>query len=640
MKIIINSNRLILKRFASRMTHKIFFQSIKILWIFIACFNVVPSFAEIPDAVLVNQQTNLTVKNNKLYTTRSYELRINNRLGEKYTEISIPYSKMIKVSKIEGYITDKDGLIIKKLKSADIVARSTMADFSFYEDNFVKEFTLIHNVYPYTLNYSYQLQEDEFLGIDNWSPVIDIDIPVLKAVLTLDVPLDYKVSFSSHLIDSIKTDTIDTRVKYRWMASYSKLYEKEIFSPEERTYFPEVDIVPQKFKYDQEGSFATWKTYGDWEYHLMEGLNYLPVDEQDKISSLITGIKDDKEKVRILYHYMQDATRYINISVKTGGMKPYPASYVANNKYGDCKALSNYFRSVLSFIGIKSFYSDVQADRQIKKTDLTFPSQQFNHIIVCVPLPKDTLWLDCTSDGPFNYLGTYTQNRYAFLIEKENSHFKKTPVLSTNDVLESRTIHIHSESENDIAADFHTVSKGESFDLLSGLSNSVSDSRKSQYIRNNIIATGFDLKDYQLIPSNRDSTFITLNYTAKGNKYYKKYGNEILIPLLPFSIPAFKDPKNRKNPVQLNYPVNKQDSIVYEIPDGYHVSGMPKEQTIQSLYGNYSIHCQQHMNSVVVFKSFILNAGAYPLSQYKDFYAFVKKAYDIENYSYIVTTNK
>ena len=622
------------------MTHKSLLRTFKILWIFVACFNVIPSFAEIPDAVLVNQQTCLSVRNNKLYITRSYELRINNRLGEKYTEISIPYSKMNKVSKIEGYIKDENGVIIKKLKSGDIIERSTMQDFSFYEDNFVKEFSLIHNIYPYTLCYSYQLQEDEFYCIDEWMPVINSDIPTLKASLTLDVPTDYKISFSSHLIDSVKMDTLETRIKYSWMTSYSKQYEPEIFSPEKSMNFPEVDIVPVKFKYDQEGSFASWEKYGNWEYRLMDGLNILPEDEQRTISSLITGIKDDKEKVRILYHYMQDATRYINISVKTGGMKPYPASYVAINKYGDCKALSNYFRSVLSFVGIKSFYSDVQADRQIKKTDLTFPSQQFNHIIVYVPLPKDTLWLDCTSDGPFNYLGTFTQNRLAFLIDKDDSHFKKTPALSTNDVLESRTIHIHSESENDITADFHTVSKGESYDLLSGLSSSVSDSRRSQYIRNNIIASGFDLKDYQLIPSNRDSTFITLNYTAKGNKFYKKYGNEILIPLLPFSIPAFKDPKNRKNPVQLNYPVFKQDSIVYEIPVGYNVSGMPKEQTIHSVFGNYSIHCHQYQNSVVVFKSFILNAGEYPLSQYKDFYGFVKKAYDSENYSYIVTTNK
>jgi len=615
------------------MTLKIF----KKLWIFIACFIIVPSFAEIPDAELVNQQTVLSVKNNKLYSTCSYELRINNRLGEKYAEISIPYSKMNKISRIEGYIKDKDGIVIKKLKSGDIVERSTMADFSFYEDNFVKEFTLIHNVYPYTIYYSYQMQKDEFFVIEEWIPVINSDIPTLKSRLSLDIPLDYKISFSLNHIDSTKTDTIESRIKYRWMASYSKQYEPEIFTPEKSSNYPKVSIVALKFKYDQEGSFASWKSYGNWEYRLMEGLSYLPEEEQVIIRSLLVGVNDDKEKVRILYHYMQDATRYINISIKTGGMKPYPASYVAKNKYGDCKALSNYFRSVLNSIGINSFYTDIQAGQKIEKTDLTFPSQQFNHIILCVPFPKDTLWLDCTSDGPFNYLGTFTQNRYAFLIEKENSHFEQTPALSTKDVLESRTIHIHSESENNIIAGFNTVSRGETFELLKELSSSVSDSRKSQYIRNNIIESGLDLIDYQLLPSNRDSTFITLNYTAKADKLFKKYGSELLIPLIPFRIPVFKEPKDRKNPVQLNFPINKQDSIIYEIPAGYQISGMPKDLLINSEFGNYTISYQQKKNLVVVFKSFILKAGDYTLSQYKDFYAFVKKIYDSENYSYIIT---
>ncbi|MDP4239409.1 MAG: DUF3857 domain-containing protein [Bacteroidota bacterium] len=619
------------------MTCKTIFSSLNIIWIVVACLNAIPAVADVPDAILLHHQTDLFVKNNKLYISRSYELKINNRRGDQYAAISIPYSKMNKVSKIEAFIKDKEGITVKRLKSGDIKERSSISDFSFYEDNFVKEFTMIHNVYPYTLCYSYQEQEDAFFYLEHWSPVIDNDVPTLNAILTLDVPLDYKIAHSSHLVDSSTVDTVGMRVKYCWKASYGDQLESEIHSPHKSIYVPGVVIVPNKFKFDQEGSFASWKTYGNWLYRLLDGLSDLPEDEKQHIRSLISNVKEDKEKIRILYHYLQDATRYIYIGIETGGMKPYPASYVAVNKYGDCKALTNYFKSVLSYIGIPSFYTNVQAGDLIKKIDEQFPSMQFNHVILCVPLQHDTVWLDCTSHGPFNYLGTFTQNRRVLLIDKENSQFKKTPALSKKDVLDSRTIQVNCEKENDIIANFHNTYKGESFEILSDLNRSVNDTRKSEIIRKYVIESGIELVDFNLIPSHRDSAFIRLNYTGKANKLFKKYGNELLISLVPFSIPAFKDPKNRKYPVQLDYPVNKLDTIRYQIPLGYQLSVLPKNQTVSSDFGNYSIRFVQNNMEIEVIKNFVLNAGEYTLAQYGDFYKFVKTVYDIENNSYIIT---
>jgi hypothetical protein len=619
------------------MTNKRISQKLKTIWIIIVCFNIIPSYAEISDAILVNQQTDLLIRNCRLYISRSYELKVNNRQGEEYAEISIPYSKLSKVSKIEAYIKDKDGIVVKKLKSGDIKERSSISEGSFYEDDFVKEFTLIHNIYPYTIFYSYQVQEESFLYLDSWSPCFYKNIPTLNAVLTLDVPNDYKIKYTSQLVDSMRVDTAESRIKYTWVASYTHQLGTEIYAPDQSVFLPRVDIVPEKFKFDQEGSQNSWGSYGNWMSRLLIGLNDLPNDEKQHVNLLIDNAKSDKEKIKILYHYLQDATRYINISILTGGMKPYPASYVAINKYGDCKALSNYFQSILSYIGIPSFYTHVKSGKLIKKVNQSFPSMQFDHIILCVPLSKDTIWLDCTSDGPYNYLGIFTQNRYAFIIDKVNSHFTRTPVLSKEEVLDSRAIHIHSVDGNDLEANFHTISRGESFEALSGLTRLTTESKKSQIIHKYLIESGFEMVNFNLIPAHRDSTFITLDYIAKTNNLFKKYGNELLIPLIPFSIPAFKDPKNRKYPVQLDYPIYNVDTIDYLIPVGYQLSSLPKDQSVNSIYGKYTLKFLSINNGIEVVKSFILNSGDYPLTEYKDFYKYVRTVYDIENKSYIVT---
>ena len=619
------------------MIHKLRLAKITIVWLIVVCVNIEPISAIVSDAVFLNQETNLVVKNSKLYISRRYELQINNRQGEEYAAITIPYSKMCRLSKIEAYIKDNNGIIIKKLKSGDIKERSAVTDGTFYDDNFVKEFTLIHNKYPYTIFYSYQLQEDAFFQLGYWSPCMAFDVPTLNATLTVEVPKDYKIAYTTRLVDSMKVDTAEAGIRYTWKASYLNQIETEKYAPDKSEFVPSVDIVPVKFKFDKEGSFSTWKSYGTWESRLLEGLSELPDNEKAQINSLIADVKDDKEKIRILYHYLQDATRYINISIQTGGMKPYPASYVANNKYGDCKALSNYFKSILDYVGIPSFYTNVDAGQVITRINRNFPSMQFNHAFLCVPLAKDTLWMECTTDGPFNYSGTFTQHREVFLIDKENSRFTWTPALTTGDVLETRTIQVQPENGNVLAASFHTVLRGESFETLAELSRTVSESKKSQIIHKFLIESGFEMIDFNLIPAHRDSAFITLNYTAKADNLFKKYGNELLIPLIPFEIPAFKDPKNRKYPVQLDFPINKLDTIEYRMPVGYGVSMLPKEQSLNTVFGRYTLRFQQDNNRIKVIKNFILNAGNYPLTQYREFFKFIRTVYDFENSSYIVT---
>ena len=587
------------------------------------------------DAGLISQVTDITVRNDKLVKTFYYEIRINNRRGEKYTNVSIPYTRTDRISKIEAYIKDKNQVIIKRLKMNEISERSAISDFSLYEDDFVKEFTLKHNIYPYTLVYSWQLTQDEFLFIDNWIPVLGYDIPTYQATLNVLTPLDCKILYSNHLVDPPETDTVDGEVKYTWTTKYTDIVKPEVYSPPIENFLPSVTIVPQNFKYEIKGSFKSWTDFGNWQNKLLQGLNELPGDEKKKILALIKNIDDTTEKIKVLYHYLQDDTRYVNIKIETGGLKPYPASYVSKNKYGDCKALTNYFKSVMDFIGVKAYYTKVYAGNPIKKVNESFPSQQFNHIILFIPLPSDTIWLDCTSDYAFDYLGTFTQNRDAFVVDENNSRFVHTPPLSCQDVRETRKINILYDPRQGAIVKFNNIYKGEYYEMLLGLENSFSEPEKTRIMRNYIVENGFELIDYKISKSNRDSSDVELSYEAASGNIFKNYGNELLVKNIPFSLPHFEKPGNRKLPVQIDYPVCKTDTLVYQIPDGYKLQEVPDSTTFSNNFGQYSLQFSKQDRTITVVKNLLIKSGYYPLSEYNDFYKFVNKIHNIENRIYL-----
>ncbi len=590
----------------------------------------IKTFAQDYAAELISQKTNIEINNNKLTKDFYYEIKIYNRAGEKFNNITIPFSKLDKLNNIEACIVDSDNRIIKKLKRSEIIERSSISDFSFYEDDFVSEFTLKHNSYPYTIKYSYRVQQNEFLYIDYWTPVIDIKFPTLDGNLQLVVPINYGILYKNQFVDGPKIDTLDKVIRYQWHTKYTDIIKPEVSSPLVSNLLPVVAVVPIDFNYSKSGSFNNWITYGNWQCELLKGLNDLPGNEISRIQELIRPIKDEKEKIKILYHYMQDETRYINITIEKGGLKPYPANYVVQNKYGDCKALTNYFKSILDYLQIPSYYTKVYAGNPIKEIDKNFPSQQFNHVILYIPLKDEDIWLDCTSDGAFNYLGTFTQNRDAFVIDYNNSKFIKTPTLKPIDVLDTRIISIIYNTKYAILKSQNTY-RGSSYENILNLERNYNESEKSKIVRNYLVADGFQLNDFQIYKLNRDTARIELSYEATSLNLYKHYGNEILIGNVAFSLPDFEKPKNRKLPIQIDYPTYKIDTLIYEIPLDYKLHKNTDEYSVLSKYGEYRFNFHEDDGNIIIIKSLLINAGCYPISEYEEFYDFVNHVVEIEN---------
>ena len=612
----------------------IFFTIVKWLHIFFLVICFLPGFAQKFDAEVINQQTVIDVSKGKLSQTHSFEIRINNRNGDKYAEVSIPFNKMNTVSGIEAGIYDISGIEIQKLKKSAIVEKSKSSPYSFYEDTFVKEFSLRNNSYPYILKYTYRIEASQFIFVSYWIPIIDNDIPTFGASLSVRTKSDFPLLYHSNLVLKPEIDSISGYTTYLWRTSYKDPVKPEAFSPPLTEFIPFVSVVPYNFNYEKAGSHESWKTFGNWNLSLLDGLSDLPEMEKLKINSLVSNIADEKEKIRILFHYLQDETRYINVSIKTGGLKPFPASYVTENKYGDCKALANYFKACLAQVNIKSFYSTINAGEEIETINPGFPSQQFNHVILFIPLKQDTLWVDCTSDLAFNYLGTFTQNRFALVLDLNSSKLIRTPELTFSDVLETRNIKANISTEKLLYASFTNTYKGNKYELLSEIMNSLSESQRRQFLTR-FVESGFRLDEYSLLSSERDTHLSILKYKASTDQMITDYGAEVLVKIIPLKFDFLEEPRKRKLPVLINYPVYRIDTVEYTIPDNYKISVFPKNIAINSIFGEYHADFQINDHSVMAIKQVRIYSGSCPLNNYQLFYNFMISIDESENSSYI-----
>ncbi|MBN1144228.1 MAG: DUF3857 and transglutaminase domain-containing protein [Bacteroidales bacterium] len=581
--------------------------------------------------------TFVEISHEKLITTDTIIMRINNRSGDIFSAIELNYSKDSPITDLSAWIEDQNGKIIRYLKKQEITESSAISDASFYEDSYVKRFVLKHNDYPYRIGYTYKTTKRQFLHIANWYPILGFDVPTRLAQLIFISPENYPVNIREHQIKPAVITHASGITRKVWTAAYDGTFSSEVYCPDISGILPSVKIVPTDFFYGTTGSTKDWESFGNWQYSLINGLDDLPQNEKLFISKMIEGIQDEKEIVRILYHYMQDHTRYINVSMDIGGLKPYPASYVSQNKYGDCKALTNYMKALLNYAGIKSYYTLVYAGTQSRRFLEDFPSQQFNHVILTVPLEHDTIWLENTNNtSPVGYVGTFIQNRSALLIDEGKSKIIRLPSLQDYEALEGKHIDFLLQKGMNSEITMRISYRGLEFDRLNALHNQYNLEDQDHFLRKILPFPNYDLKTWKLIQKDRDSSVITFVSDLILKNILQKAGDEYYFAIFPTEIPDFTSPKLRKLPINIPYPICSSDTLVYHLPLGTNKVSIPEPADLSTRYGRYKMSSVREHNTLTVYREFCLNRGFYSLEEYPQLFDFVSAAKTYDKRKFII----
>lgn len=575
------------------------------------------------DAFVNSYESRYIVSDNSLTKKVSISITIFNQNGEDLTHFYIPYSKNNSLNYLKASIEDINGNEIRELSKKEIETYSTSSEISFFEDEYTKYFELRHNKYPYVVNCVYEIWSNDFISITHWTPAYRYNFPTLSASLSITVPKNYSINTRSNNIEKCDTIKDADKITYNWKSNYPAQVALELYAPPKEVTQPYVIAVPRTFNYGINGSQNTWEDFGNWQYNLINNLDILPESEKIKIDTIIKNKTNQLQVMEALYKYLQENTRYINVKLGVGGLKPYPASYVVRNKYGDCKALTIYMKAMLKYAGINSYYTKIFAGDRIRPVDTSFPSQQFNHVLLCSTIETDTIFIECTSKNePLGYISSFSQNRNAFIIDSNNSRFVKTPGLTIKDVLNSSTYIVDLNSMGNSSTECVIKVKGNEFEKLNNLLKVYSEKDLDEFLRNYLPIEQYSLNSWEINDTNNYEA-IELKLNIGVNNLIKQYGEDHLLTIFPLHIPEFEKPANRKHPVWIDYPIAIHDSIIYKHPQNLQLNKKSEDVELESKYGNYSVNFIAEENRTIVVRELNLKPGRYNLNEYPDFYNFI-----------------
>lgn len=607
--------------------------SFTLLFIFMDLFSQTYPFDSIPDnlkrradAVIRSDQCLFTIlKPGNAVARYKKVITLMNDNSKTYRYLTVYYDKFSKVNSLKGAIYDEKGKMVKALGMLDAYDMSAISGSSFYSDDRMKVLYFPIYKYPYTIEYEYEVAFSSLINYPSWdfqdSPDVSVESSGIQFVVPKDMALRYYGENLKNKVDSV----IDAGSKiYTWQEENLPAIPTQQYFVKAEYNLPVLHTAPLDFQYGGiKGSMNSWKSFGDWVYNVKKETNALPESEKAKVAEIVSKTDSEREKVKLIYEYMQSRTRYVSIQIGIGGFRPAEASAVAQNGFGDCKALVNYTSALLDAAGINSFYTLVLAGEH-KDINKDFVNNQFNHVILCVPMKSDSVWLDCTDQTlPFNYLGSFSSNRYALVITPEGGKIARTPDFKKDENIVKRTGSVYLNILGSSSGKISNYYAGYNYGVASDLFGKESEEEMKKYLNSILRFTDMSVRSVLFTENKSEKPSASFTYDIGINDFATGAGKRIF-----FTPSVVKAEYIQDFPSSLKITESQitKDSITYNLPLGYRVDFIPAKVMLNNEFGEFRFELSV-INDKVIYQRYLeLNKGIVPLEKFDEFRQFINSA--------------
>jgi hypothetical protein len=584
------------------------------------------------DAIAVMRQNHRTFEvssERRASYTEHRVITILERRAEGLADLFVPYDAFRRVRNVSGTIYDAEGNKIRDLRNSEFIDRSAASSYSLYSDNRMIFTDIYQSQLPFTVEFEYEVDYRRGFFFPDWVPQLRAGVAVEQASFTIITPedMDYRFKVYNHDdMDPVVTMPRNRMVR-KWELENLDAIKYESHMPPFHRMVPYLLVGSNEFQYDRvSGNMSSWEEYGKWIASLNEGRQSLPEETRQKVHALTEGIDDPMEKTRIIYEYMQSRTRYVSIQLGIGGFQPYDAQVVDETGYGDCKALVNYTQAMLGEAGIRSYYTLIHFGAARIPVKPEFPAKAFNHVILCVPLEGDTLWLECTDNRiPMGFIGSSNANRHVLLITPEGGKLTRTPAYGHGGNHRQRTITAHLHSNETVAFEKTTYYKGLRLDDRFAVSFRGSGDQ-IRYYQEHLSINNPEILEISFSLMSGQTPTLEEYIHVKTNQYVSRAGNRILFQPNIFSQRESVPPSyiERVHHVHLSASGLYTDTVRWDIPEAYEISFIPEEMEIDNDFGYFKAGYAVEDRVLVYSRQFYTRSGTFPPGKYEDFIAFFR----------------
>jgi tetratricopeptide (TPR) repeat protein len=444
---------------------------------------------------------------------------------------------------------------------------------------------------------------------------------VLQEQLEVSVPAGRAVKLKTAPGSEPKIADESGRRVYRWGTSHRERDDDDSDSKKKKKQ-PSEPKPPAV----QLSTFASWEEVGRW-YAGLERDRRAPTSEiRGKAAELTAGRATDLEKVEALYDFVAKNFRYISLSFGVGRYQPHAAGDVLHNQYGDCKDKHTLLSGLLEATGLHASSVLIHSTRKLDP-DVPSPSQ-FDHMITMVPVGKEEVWMDTTTEvAPFRLLAFPLRKKQALVVPQEGvPRLEETPADAPMAGVQDQQVEGKVNEVGKLSIHVRYSARGDLELPLRMIFRRVPNAQWKRLLENMNRMVGLDgeVSDWKVgDPSDTKQPFLVEYDISKANYFdWSKKKTELDLPLSLMRLPDVDaDSAPDGEPLKLGPKGSFRYSIRLELPPNL-TARAPVPISMTRDYGAYQASYKVEGNVFSAERKLELRQPELPVSRASDYQAF------------------
>ncbi len=459
------------------------------------------------------------------------------------------------------------------------------------------------------MEYEQKIKDPKFIGsflFQNYLPIVHS-----KFTVTIDNGIDIRLEIINNDDNLVQKseEKIGDRIKYTFECKNAEKLKIEEDAPPIRFTAPHIAAIVQKYE-------ANGKTYQvlssaddlfNWYSTFIKGLKSGNYENIKKVADEIIDPSDSElEKVKKIFHWVQNNVKYIAFEDGMRGLIPHNAEYVCDKRYGDCKDMASITVNMLTTAGIDAHFTWI-GTRDIPYKYSEYPSPMVdNHMIATYINDGKYYFLDATSQySSYKLPSSMIQGKEALIALDENNYeIKAVPVVDKSENVKSDSSFYSLKDGSIVGSGSMTIS---GFPKVFNSYNMIKSSKKGlDDFMTKFMGRGnnkFFLDEYQIANLDDLELPIQVNYKFRVQDYYRNIGNKIYFNMnLIKSLTDKIIDDERKQPIENEFKYIHKNTSVLQVPNNYVVKHLPDNVSYKNEIFGFEIQYIQQEDKIILNK--------------------------------------
>ena len=443
--------------------------------------------------------------------------------------------------------------------------------------------------------------------------------PIARSEYVLITPKSRQFFFNKPQVPNLKSTTEekgDTKI-FHFVAENVPALDMEPSSPPATETLGHVHV----------STYKSWDDMGRWYWGLVRDQFTADDEVRRRVAEITKGAVDEKAKIRAVYDFVVQRTRYVALEFGIHGFKPYRCAQVFARGFGDCKDKATLIVTMLKELGIPATIvivrTGLRGDFETEPASLA----PFDHAIAYVP--SIDVYLDGTAEWTgSNELPAMDRGSLALQVNEGKPKLVHLPEPTAADSTSTKHVEATIGSDGSAQIDWRADISGAS--ASSWRARYHAKATQKTRIQEDLSAElpGIEIKEVSSNDLEDVEQKVQLKARGRAPSYARRDGDSwtVGVGAKEHMVRTWAPLSSRRRDVRIQSLSTQENETIVKLPQGAKVLGPPHPAEGKGQFGFYKVDVETTGNVVRVKTTVAITRSRIPATEYAAFRAFCEQA--------------